>query len=1051
MFVQIQQRYTIKRISRCLPALCLSFVLAIAPAFASQLVQVALTDISQLERLQRAGLDICYYSDGGLAEVVLMNQDDRARLNRTGLPYFVTLENIEAFNRSRLSPGRDDMGGFRTFDEIVEEMNRLHEAYPDIIGAPVEIGQSIEERPIWAIKVSDNPDDEEDEPEALFTSLIHCREVVTSYVLFGVIEHLVEGYGNDERLTRLVDERQSWFIPVVNPDGYVFNEEDNPDGGGMWRKNRRRNGGQGGIGVDLNRNFGAHWGYDNVGSSPTGSSETYRGTEAFSEPETQGIRDFVSAHRFKASIFFHSYSNLCLYPYGYDVLQPPDRSVFSALSKRMIANNRYLPGTGWEVIYRTNGDSDDWLYSDDDHDPILAFTLEVGTRDDYFWPPLDRVAPLVAENIEAVLTLIEYADSPNRVLPPKSPQITHASITRDGGLRLRWESPEDEHNQPVSYDIEGRLPGASVVDGGAPDQTRWVNTNFNMSQAERHSGTHSYRAALQSPMSTMTLAEPIVAPDTLKAWLSYNLRSNRSHCIALEASMDGDTWEPLPGNRTQDVVANQRSIGPGIYGISGGWQENYWLLGDYAGKVIKLRFRYYSFNIFPNPPNSEFCYIDDISPMPTYSRIDAIAENVEESGWDGRIENHEQNLFYAVIAKDADGEESFFSIPIPAEERIDQLVLRCVVGWNLVSAPFQAPDPSPLEIFSSWLERESLYMMKDGWGRFFLPQFNYNQIREWSPFAGYYIKMSSADTLVFPGERIPVNSPLPVLDGWNVIGYLPFEPLAVEVALNDIANNLILAKNGYGEFWLVEEGFSNMRVIEPGAALSIKMSESDTLTYPDLPRFAPNFISETASPIEGFIPETPFNMSLLLALPPNNSESSIRLYDREGNYCGGVFVDAGDRRVGLAAWQEDKLGGVGYAEGEPLRAYWHSNDGVESKLEFIGTNRKPIFKTDEFERLEVEMKSSPVPLEMTLSSNPNPFNGRANLRMTISDPADLTLKILDSVGRLVQQFQLGAQKPGVVNFGWDASNCPNGIYFAKLSAGSERFFRTASIKMVLVK
>ncbi len=1025
-------------------------LLSTTSAYSSQLAQVALTDHSQLERLQRAGFDVSYYSPGGLAEVVLMNQDDRERLNGTGFPYFISIENLEAFHRSRLAPGRDDMGGYRTLDEIVAEMIRLHEDYPDIISSPIEIGQSIEDRPLLALRVSDNPDEQEDEPEALFTSLIHSREVVTSYVLFAVMEQLAEGYGNDQRLTRLVDERQTWFIPVVNPDGYAYNEEDSPDGGGMWRKNRRRNG-DGTIGVDLNRNFGSHWGYDNTGSSPFGSAETYRGTEAFSEPETQGIREFVQSHRFAVSIFFHSYSNLCLYPYGYDVLQPPDRPLFSALARKMISVNHYLPGTGWEVIYRTNGDSDDWLYSDDEHQPIYAFTIEVGSRQDFFWPPLDRVEPLVAENIETVLTLIEYSDRPQRVLAPPIPEITRATITPNGLLNLEWAAAEDEHNPPVSYRIKARFPGESIVDDAPPDQDRWERVNFNMSQVERHSGTHSYRAALQSPMSTLTLTQPMVAPDTIRAWLNYTLRSNRSHCIALEASEDGNVWAPLAGDRTQDFVVNNRSIGPGIYGISGGWQNTYWLTGDYAGRVVKLRFRYYSFNLFPNPPASEFCYIDDISLFPQYRREDVIAEDIEDLRWAGRIQNHERELLYTVEAVDADDDESFFSVPVLAEDGFDPLVLRCSAGWSLVSAPFRAPDPSLAAIFAPWIERENLIIIKDGWGRFFLPAMNFDQIGEWSPIAGYFLKLRGPDTLVFPGEGIPADSPILVARGWSAIGYLPAVAMPAEQALDNIVEHLILAKNGFGEFWLVDHEFSNLRSMEPGMGFSVKMSEADTLIYPEPQGFIARFEPESPSPLPGFFPETPFNMSLLIDLPANHSSGSIRFFDGQGNLAGGANVDATARRAGVAVWREEREGGAGYSEGEPLRAFWRGDDGALTSVFLKSKLERNIYETDGFARLEAEFEVPPVPMDVSLSSYPNPFNGQAALRIYLAIPAKVTLEITDLEGRLVRDYRLGVKQAGNIELGWDASNLPNGLYFAKLTALKGRSLQTARIKMVLVK
>ena len=102
---------------------------------------------------------------------------------------------------------------------------------------------------------------------------------------------LLDGYGIDPRLTRLVDTRELWVVPMLNPDGHVFQEQLAasptwaPPG---WRKNRRHNSDVS-YGVDLNRNYDFSWGADDAGSSPDENDETYRGPSAFSEPETQRI------------------------------------------------------------------------------------------------------------------------------------------------------------------------------------------------------------------------------------------------------------------------------------------------------------------------------------------------------------------------------------------------------------------------------------------------------------------------------------------------------------------------------------------------------------------------------------------------------------------------------------------------------------------------------------------------------------------------------------------------------------------------------------------
>ena len=171
--------------------------------------------------------------------------------------------------------------------------------FPALITSKTEIGKSVEGRSVYSVKISDNPEVDEDEPEVLYTSLIHAREPESMMQMLYFMFYLLENYGTDTEVTYLVNNRELYFIPVINPDGYVYNETTTPKGGGMWRKNRKNNNGS--YGVDLNRNFGPslYWNAPNGGSSLNSSDETFRGTAPFSEPETESISNFLIERKIK--------------------------------------------------------------------------------------------------------------------------------------------------------------------------------------------------------------------------------------------------------------------------------------------------------------------------------------------------------------------------------------------------------------------------------------------------------------------------------------------------------------------------------------------------------------------------------------------------------------------------------------------------------------------------------------------------------------------------------------------------------------------------------
>lgn len=282
------------------------------------------------------------------------------------------------------------MGGFHTRDEHVAIQNYLHNTFPNIVSPLIQIGQTHEGINMYAIRISDNPTVQESgEGNVYFDGLIHAREPMSGEVLLYYLYWLVENYGTNPEATYLVNNRQIYLVTVVNPDGYLYNENIYSSTGsfGNWRKNRRNNGGS--YGVDLNRNFGYQWGYDNTGSSPTPSSETYRGPSAFSEPETQAVRDFILLAQPSIGFNCHTYSGVFLNPYGYSGI-PTAYEYYSEFAGDFAHNLNYPYGTSAEMIgYPSNGTARDWMHHD-----AQCFTWVPEIGESGFWPSQSEIIPL---------------------------------------------------------------------------------------------------------------------------------------------------------------------------------------------------------------------------------------------------------------------------------------------------------------------------------------------------------------------------------------------------------------------------------------------------------------------------------------------------------------------------------------------------------------------------------------------------------------------------------------------------------------------------------
>ncbi len=183
---------------------------------------------------------------------------------------------------------------YPTYDELADFLDDLGANSP--IAAAYTIGSSDETNPprdLKALKISDNPDVEEDEPGFLFVGVIHGDEPLGVRVMLHLIETLTEGYATDPEVQNWVDAYEIWIIPVINPYGY-----DN-----IWRKNGPDTTNPNTSGVDINRNFDFRW--DQAPVMPI-NSDTYRGPYAGSEPETQAFRNFVIDQRPAFGITFHS-------------------------------------------------------------------------------------------------------------------------------------------------------------------------------------------------------------------------------------------------------------------------------------------------------------------------------------------------------------------------------------------------------------------------------------------------------------------------------------------------------------------------------------------------------------------------------------------------------------------------------------------------------------------------------------------------------------------------------------------------------------------------
>jgi hypothetical protein len=453
-------------------------------------VEIYVNKLTDASTLYKMGIDV---NEGRFSKnnsfITYLNEKEFSKLQTSGFNYKVLIEDWNAYYKSLpvLTKQEKDMalkesaekygvtgfgygscGGFYTPAEMNAQLDSMRLLFPNLISAKLSIGTTTEGRPIYMVKVSNNPDGTDSKPEIIFTGMHHAREATGMAANIYFMWYLLQNYATNPSVKYLVDTRSIYFVPMLNVDGYTYNISTNPSGGGMWRKNRKNNG-DGTYGIDINRNYGpyAYWNSSNGGSSTSTSDETYRGTAPFSELETQTIKNFLAAHSFKTNLNYHTYGGDLIYPYGALDYETPDSLMFREFAMDITAMNGYIYGTDMQCVgYATRGGADDYFYDGDtvaNHGKIISMTPEIGTD---FWPPQSEIIPDCEMNLGPNLYMVwvtgDYVKLTNAGLDHQyynpGETVTMHPVLKNKGL---------SNAAGISVELTALTTNATVVNGTA--------------------------------------------------------------------------------------------------------------------------------------------------------------------------------------------------------------------------------------------------------------------------------------------------------------------------------------------------------------------------------------------------------------------------------------------------------------------------------------------------------------------------------------------------------------------------------------------------------
>jgi murein tripeptide amidase MpaA len=387
-----------------------AFFIGVVPvrggAETGQIVSVAKGDFTAA-RLGRKGLDLLMEKDGRV--YIVASPGEMAALAALRVAYIIETERFLPSDPRVSAVDGGINGAYHSTLELETDLRILERDHPGLASV-FEIGETLEKRRIYALKISDKASTDEGEPAVLFIGCHHAREWISVEVPFLFGKYLLENYGLSPEVRALVDASEIWIVPIANPDGLEYSIHVYR----YWRKNRRANA-DGTYGVDINRNYGSAWGFDNIGSSGQPSSDVYRGTGPFSEPETAAVRRLFTGHDFRAMISFHSFAQDILFPWGYTTDAAPTDAELGAVAGTMagliagVHGSVYRYGQASRLLYLTNGDTVDWTYS---LAGAPSYTIELPPVDiDHggFFNDEAAIGAIFEENLPAMLYLTRYA------------------------------------------------------------------------------------------------------------------------------------------------------------------------------------------------------------------------------------------------------------------------------------------------------------------------------------------------------------------------------------------------------------------------------------------------------------------------------------------------------------------------------------------------------------------------------------------------------------------------------------------------------------------
>jgi hypothetical protein len=539
-----------------IPIQLIILILLIACQFAyavwrpqEMLVEIQIVSREELKLLQAENLNFDHLSGNRLK--IYVTPAELTKIRSLGYKPEILISNLEEHSHQLL--GSTELANYHDYNSTRTLVDSLIAAYPQLIEKHI-YGYSLLSRELYAVKISDHVQLDEDEPEISFDGCHHGDEIMSSEVIIVFMRELCTAYGIDPTLTNLVNNTEIWIYPFINPDGRMS----------MSRYNN--------AGVDVNRDWGFMWDFE--GGSPA----------PFSQPESQAARDWINENQFVLSQTNHGGDESVSYPWSYRPDQSPDNAPISTLAAGYSSYSGYVPTLayfqGYSGMYPINGSAKDAYYA---LMGSVGWTLEVSFDKT---PPNTQITQYYNWNRPAMIYLLQQVGKGMKGL------VTDAS-NNEPVAAMAWISNTSNNFWPVYCDPavgdfhKFLLPGtynlkvtangyqAATINNIVVSDTGATRVNV---QLQPQTGTFAYRVVV-THIPGNNFSDEGYTPGALGAPDNVRYSLGRSGYIVLDM---GEYIFDFPGNDFR-IIENDAIAEGYTVRISQNWNGPWTSMGPGSG------------------------------------------------------------------------------------------------------------------------------------------------------------------------------------------------------------------------------------------------------------------------------------------------------------------------------------------------------------------------------------------------------------------------------------------------------------------------------------